>query len=211
MKKIFVHGLGQNAGSWEKTIEKLGDAKDCICFDLIKMLRGNKVTYRNLYAAFSDECSRYHRVSLCGISLGGVLAFHYAIEHPENVESLVLIAAPYKMPKLLLIFQNAVFRMMPERAFQQMGFAKKDVISLCKTMAELDFSDMLGQITCPTLIICGEKDSANRKASEKMAEKIKNAKMVIVEKTGHEVNVEAPEKLAEILRTFMYISPDLFV
>ena len=52
------------------------------------------------------------------------------------------------------------------------------------------------------LIVCGEKDRANRGASEMMAEKIHGARIKILEGCGHEVNVEAPEKLAEILEAF---------
>lgn len=91
---------------------------------------------------------------------------------------------------------------MPENAFKQTGFSKRNTISLCDTMSELNFSGSLDNITCPTLIICGEKDSANLKASEGLAENIKNAKLFIVGKTGHEINIDAPEKLAEILQEF---------
>lgn len=203
MKKIYVHGLGQTLNSWNKTIEYLGGAENCMCPDLTKLDCGEIVTYRTLYEKFADECDQCEdSVALCGLSLGGVLALNYAIEHPEKVCMLILIAAQYKMPKLLLTLQNLLFRIMPQSTFLETGFSKENMISLCKTMSELDFSKSLGGITCPTLIICGEKDSANRKASQKLAASIKGSKLVIVDKAGHEVNAEAPEKLAEILRDF---------
>ena len=130
------------------------------------------------------------------------MALNYAIEYPDRVGALALIAAQYQMPKFTLKFQNLIFRIMPQNAFKQTGFSKRDTISLCDTMSELDFSGSLDKITCPTLIICGEKDSANRKASGELAEKIKNAKLIIVSKAGHEINIDAPEKLAEILQEF---------
>lgn len=201
--KIYLHGLGQTSADWTKTIGKIGDAENSVCLDLTKINCKEKVTYRGLYAAISDELSRYDEpITLCGLSLGGVMALNYTIDNPYRVGALVLIAAQYKMPKFMLKFQNLIFRIMPETAFQQMGFSKRDTISLCNTMSELDFSDALDKIACPTLIICGEKDSANRKASEKLAEKIKNAKLTIVGKAGHEINIDAPEKLAEILQEF---------
>lgn len=203
MKKIYLHGLGQMSADWNITIEKLGDAANSVCPELTKINREEKVTYRDLYTAFFDECRRYDSpIALCGLSLGGVMALNYAIEEPRRVGALVLIAAQYKMPKFTLRFQNLIFRMMPENAFKETGFSKRNTISLCDTMSELDFSGSLDKITCPTLIICGEKDSANRKASEDLAEKIKNAKLKIVGKAGHEINIDAPEKLAEILQEF---------
>ncbi len=86
--------------------------------------------------------------------------------------------------------------------FREMGFGKSDFLTLCKTMAELDFSDKIAGIACPTLIICGEKDTANKKAALDMSKLIENSELHIIEKAGHEVNVEAPERLAEIVRSY---------
>ena len=41
----------------------------------------------------------------------------------------------------------------------------------------------------PTLIVCGEKDSANIKSAYYLSENIKNAKLKIIENTGHVVKV----------------------
>ena len=40
-------------------------------------------------------------------------------------------------------------------------------------MAELDFSDSLSQISRPALVVCGEKDKANKKASIELADILK--------------------------------------
>ena len=56
-------------------------------------------------------------VTICGISLGAVLALNYCIYHAEQVQSLILIAPQYKMPRLLLKFQSILFRIMPEKSF----------------------------------------------------------------------------------------------
>lgn len=127
---------------------------------------------------------------------------HYAIDHPDEVASLVLIGTQFAMPKKLLKFQNFIFRLMPKRAFLSMGFSKKDFIQLSKTMMDLDFRVQLSRISCPTLIVCGEKDIANRKASIELADLIPNADLQILHGCGHEVNQEMPEQLAEALDHF---------
>lgn len=106
--------------------------------------------------------------SFYGLSMGAVLALNYAIDHPDKVKALVLIAAQYKMPKKLLKFQNMLFRFMPNATIKQFD-SKADAISLCGTMAELDFRDSLCKVSCPALIVCGEKDNANKKASKELA------------------------------------------
>jgi pimeloyl-ACP methyl ester carboxylesterase len=131
-----------------------------------------------------------------------VLALNYAIDHPDKVKALVLIAAQYKMPRKLLKVQNMLFYLMPNLAFNKMGFKKADVINLCGTMAELDFSDSLHKVSCPVLIVCGEKDNANKKISKELCHYMNNSYFHELMKTGHEANIEAPEELAIVLQRF---------
>lgn len=203
MLRIFLHGLGQTPESWGKTIAGLNAAEHSLCPDLADLLRGKNATYENLYEAFSEICEELdEKIDLCGLSLGGVLALQYTIEHPEKVNSLALIAAQYKMPVNLLKLQNFLFRFMPKSSFRQTGFGKREFMLLCKTMMTLDFSLSIGEVRCPVLVIYGEKDSANKKAALELADNLKNAQLQVIPGAGHEVNVEAPEKLAEVLRDF---------
>ena len=122
MHTIYLHGLGQTADSWKPVLEKITLPGDNSCPDLVALLRGREVSYSSLYQAFSQQCSKIDgELTLCGLSLGAVLALNYAIDHPGKVEALVLIAPQYKMPKKLLWLQNLVFRLMPESQFRQTG------------------------------------------------------------------------------------------
>ena len=203
MKQIYLHGLGQNPDSWSKVIEQLETAEDSMCPDLSELVQGQDTTYQNLYAAFSAMCDEIEEdLCLCGLSLGGVLALNYAIEHPGKIKVLVLIATQYKMPKILLKVQNTIFRFMPKSMFQQMGFGKSDFLKLCNTMMELDFSDSIYKVSCPTLVIYGEKDRANKNASIELANMLIDAELQVFNGVGHEINIEAPDKLEETLRVF---------
>ena len=66
-------------------------------------------------------------------------------------------------------------------------------------MKTLDFSNKVQNIKCPTLVLCGEKDTANIKSAYYLSENIKDAKLKIIKNTGHVVNEENPKELAEIL------------
>ena len=199
---VFIHGLGQTPASWEKTIACLGCGK-ALCPSLPDLLSGREVHYTQLYASFAAYCNALDGpLDLCGLSLGGVLALHYAAEHPERVRSLVLIGAQYHMPKRLLQFQNLLFRFMPGSMFEQMGFGKADFLRLCSSMMELDFTASLSRITCPTLVICGEKDSANKKAALELSDLLPNATLRIIQGAGHEVNTDTPEALADAIHAF---------
>lgn len=203
MKYIFIHGLGQNSLSWSSVISFMPKEFNLGCPDLFSLIGDEEVNYFNLYKSFSEYCNNISEpLNLCGLSLGGILALNYAIEYPDKVNSLVLIGTQYKMPKTLLKFQNIIFRLMGSGTFEKMGVKKKDIISLTNSMVDLDFSNSLKDVFCETLILCGEKDSANKKASMYLEANIKNAKMQIIENAGHEVNLEAPEKLALQLKMF---------
>ncbi len=203
MRNIFIHGLGQTPASWEKTIAAMTSMGDCLCPDLTQLLHGKKAVYANLYQAFSTYCTELQNpVNLCGLSLGGILALQYTIENPEKVNSLVLVGTQYVMPKRLLKFQNVIFHVMPDKAFQETGFGKQEFISLSKSMMDLDFSVALQKIECPVLLVCGKKDSANKRAAIEMRQQIPGAKLKLMESAGHEVNVDAPERLGKLLDGF---------
>lgn len=203
MMQIFIHGLGQTPSSWENTIKEMNIQTDVNCPNLSELLKGHKINYTNLYQVFSEHCNTFSEpLNLCGLSLGGVLALNYAIEYPERVQSLVLIGTQYKMPKMVLGFQNIIFRFMPNSMFEQMGFGKKDFIELSRSMMELDFSNDLKKISCPVLVVCGEKDNANKKASIGLNESLSNSEIQIVDGSGHEVNIDRPKQLGDVINDF---------
>ncbi len=200
MDRYFLHGLGQTPSSWDKTIEALGAPADCP--DLRGLLNGKSSMYSELYKALCEYLPD-DEFELCGLSLGGILALNYAADFPSRVHSLVLIGAQYVMPKTLLKIQNAFFRFMPQSAFANTGFEKSDFLMLANSMTELDLSDRLGSISCPVLVICGEKDRANMKAAENLARLLPNAQLKTVPESRHEVNMDAPEALARLIKEFI--------
>lgn len=202
MNLLLLHGLGQGPGSWDGVLDALGPDPGAACPDLFGLC-GGAPDYPALYAAFEDYAGALPEpVLLCGLSLGSVLALDYAIRRPERVAGLVLVAPQYKMPRALLRLQNAVFRMMPERAFAQTGLGKRDILRLTASMMDLDLRDGLARVDCPALILVGEKDAANRKAARELAGLLPRATVREVPGAGHEVNVDAPRELAEALRGF---------
>ncbi len=206
MTYILIHGLGQDASSWNHTLSNMKEIDDAISLELSSFLREKDSTYENLYSDFSAYCNSIPgQLHLCGLSLGAILALNYAIDYPEKIKSLVLIGAQYVMPKTLLKLQNIIFRFIPDSYFPKTGLKKKDFIRLTNSMQNLNFSSRLKDISCDTLIICGERDTVNKSAAKGLAENITKAEITFIEKAGHEVNKEAPQKLAEVMKGFYRI------
>lgn len=203
MKTIFIHGFGHRAASWDETISHMKSSQDILCPDLPSLLRGREATYQTLYASFAEDCDRLGEpLHLCGLSLGGILALHYASEHPEQVSSLVLIGTPHQIPKAALALQTVIFRLLPTSAFQTMAFSKQDTLALSSSMRELELSGLSQNIQCPTLILCGEKDRANLKSARFFSRSIANAALAVVDGAGHALNEDAPQALARLLDDF---------
>ena len=207
-KTILIHGSGHKADSWRETVSYLDHREDILCPELSAILNGREASFPNLRAAFAQYCAQTSGpVHLCGLSLGGILALDYALEHPENVKTLVLIGTPHRVPKVAFALQNVVFRLLPKSAFASMAFDKKATFTLGTSMKDLDFSGRLGELRCPTLILCGEKDGANLKSARFLAGHIPGAELQIIENTGHVVNEENPRGLAERLNEFYAVHP----
>ena len=201
--KIFVHGSGHKATSWEKTISYMTNNEDIVCPNLSSILEGKEASYENLYSSFVKYCNEFDgQIHLCGLSLGGILALNFALDFPQKVKTLVLIGTPYKVPKVAFSFQNIIFRFLPKSIFFFFSFDKKNTFALGDTMKNLDFSDRVKNIKCPTLILCGKKDSANMKSADYLSQSIRSAELKIIENTGHVVNEENPKALADILNEY---------
>ena len=111
MTNILVHGLGQTEQSSDKVIEELNKSNIEVSNpNLFNLAKNYQINYENIYRTFADYCDSFKdKINLCGLSLGGILAIDYAIEHPEKINSIVLIGTPYEIPKKMLKLQNFIF------------------------------------------------------------------------------------------------------
>ena len=198
MKTILLHGLGQGPESWAAVRAELGEGPDLLSPALTELFPNGEVR------GLEDYCGDLAGpLALCGLSLGGVLALDYALRHPDRVDRLALIGAQFRMPTGLLRVQDLAFRLMPAGMFRSMGLPKADVLRLTRSMAALDFQARLGELRCPVLVACGERDRANRAAALQMKEQIPGAQLLLLEGAGHEANVDQPQVLCRALRTFL--------
>lgn len=201
MKTFLLHGLGQDSSIWNNIIE---NQENIICPNLPDFLKGKEANWNNLYNSFENYCKSIpDKINICGLSLGGILALQYGIKNPDKINSMILIGTQYTMPKMLLKIQNVIFRFMPESQFKETGFSKNDFIKLSESMMNLDFSENLKNIKFPVLVVCGEKDKPNMKASLNISKMIPDAELSIVKNSGHEVNRDNPEELKNILNRFL--------
>ena len=204
MALFFLHGLGQGPDSWQKVVGHLPGSLESRCLDLAAWVQDGAETYEQLYKRMWEVLQgEPGRVSLCGLSLGGVLALQYAGEHPDQVEKLILIGTPCPIPRGLLRIQNLLFRCLPEAAFSGGGMGKRKMLVLSRSMEQLELVPWAEQISCPTLVLCGERDRTNRRSAHTLSQKISQARFQELPGAGHLANLDAPERLAQALAAFL--------
>ena len=204
MKIVFLHGLGQRAADWDQVASQFSNTD---CPDLFETA-GEKLNYSAILSSL-EERYEYERepLCLCGLSLGGMLALDYVLRHGDQVAAMVLLGARDRTPRLLMDIQDLLFRCMPDKAFASTGMKKEQVRDLTRSMKNLDFTDRLSTIHCPVTVACGAKDSPNLAAARRLAKYLPNARLYVVPHAGHELNTDAPDTVAEIVRESCRVSP----
>jgi len=95
---LFVHGLSSNMEAWSKNLAQLKENYIIIAIDLPGYGKSSKNSNHYSmadYACFINEFiqqKELKNVSLVGHSMGGQVAIHSVLNHPENFEKLILIA-----------------------------------------------------------------------------------------------------------------------
>ena len=204
MKIVFLHGLGQRAADWDQVASQFPNTD---CPELFE-IAGEKLNYSVILSSL-EERYKYEKepLCLCGLSLGGMLALDYALRHGDQVAAMVLLGARDRTPRLLMDIQDLLFRCMPDKAFASTGMKKEQVSDLTRSMKNLDFTDRLSTIHCPVTVACGKKDHPNLAAARRLAKYLPNARLYVVPHAGHELNTDAPDTVAEMVRESCRVSP----
>ena len=97
---VLVHGLGCNWRIWNKQIPFLASTRRVIALDC----RGSGLSRpAHQMWSMSDMAADIHlvvrhlglgRPDIVGLSMGGAVAMHYAIDYPDELTRLVTIGAP---------------------------------------------------------------------------------------------------------------------
>jgi len=173
------------------------------------------------------------RSHLVGFSLGGLIAQAFALAHPEQVARLVLISAvagrapaekarvreraraimdvgakQHARNSVNRWFTDAFQKSHPDVVAQHLRrFVANDpaaYLAAYQVLAESDLAEQLAGIRQPTLIITGEHDTGSTpRMAELMHQKISHSELHILPGLKHALLLEAPAKIAELIRRFI--------
>lgn len=97
---LLIHGFSASLHTWEPWVERLGDDFKIISLDLpghglTRAPAGYSASieaFRDAVHAFTEQRGLEH-FALAGSSMGGNVAWEYALAHPEQVDALILVDA----------------------------------------------------------------------------------------------------------------------
>lgn len=173
------------------------------------------------------------RFDLLGFSMGGYVAREIARRAPERIRRLVLIATSARpdTPEQARVKQAAASSTLADPArFRGIGRAAirrslgpdrendaaliERIVRMGTRLGAETFArqsgfardgdrDLLGEITCPTLIVAGQDDRLRGVGeAEELRAGIKGARLAVLP-AGHMIPLEAPRALADVIDAFL--------
>jgi len=225
-KLIFIHGSGSWGGIWYKQLAWFKEA-EAISLpghpegDLCKSI----AEYADWLHEFID-IKEYGNIILAGHSLGGAIVQHYALKYPGVLRAVILIGTGVRLrvnPIYLAPLEEAVngnrdkwiewlkdsHSNLPikEQEFllaRQLEIGPKAQLNDLLCCNSFDVMDKVHEIKVPALVICGDRDDMTPpKFTNYLAEKIPNARKVIIEGATHQLFLEKPEEFNKALEEFI--------
>ncbi len=171
--------------------------------------------------------ARFH---LAGVSVGGMIAQHMCALAPDRVISATLVATaaafaeptreviraraetiratrePDSVPETISRwftdpFQSAHPRTIAECCARLRANSPDVIADYWAAIADLDTCVLLPGISCPASVVVGDQDTATPiLAAREIAARIPNARLYVLKDVSHIVQLEAPLRLAEIIR-----------
>jgi pimeloyl-ACP methyl ester carboxylesterase len=225
---LFVHGWQGDHTVWEGVINALGPQYRCVAVDLpgfgASRDAGGPYTLERFAAGLLEviEERALAPVVVVGHSMGAKIALRLAIDAPEAVSSLVLIAPVPATPADFSEKGAAGLRATcgdPEAArkwLRRLFAGEPDPHALelvCAAAAQTprdaglesfeswsnaDLSEAVRAMTAPAVVVAPESDNPEMQ-EQKVAALLPNARFVVLPGAGHYAMLEQPAEIAKIL------------
>ena len=219
---ILLHGWGQNIEMMKPVGDKLKKNNRIIIVDLPgfgKSTEPNYVwnlnDYVDMLKNFLDDLKIKNPI-LIGHSFGGKISLLYASKY--KVKKLILFGSPYKQEIKKDSTKTKILKSLKKIPVLNKleGFAKKHIGStdyrnatetMRKILVEhvnLDITNEVKKIKCPTIIIWGTNDEAvDVSTAYELEELIDNAGVVIYEGCTHYAYLERLNQTVNVIKSFL--------
>ncbi|MFC8796556.1 alpha/beta fold hydrolase [Promicromonospora sp. NPDC057138] len=204
---LFLPGLGAGTDTWDLQLRALPAGFTGLATEISGLDQAatpGAFTFAAATLALRDLLDErgVERAHVCGLSLGGMTATHFALDFPERVASLVLSGSQVRPHPALTASVRTGVRMLPESIAESRGLTKAMWLGALGVIADVNFRGRLTSIQAPTLVLCGSRDVINIPAARELAATIPNAELRIIPRAGHPWNQQHPELFSRTIAEF---------
>lgn len=235
---LFIHGLGGCLRDWDAQLPHFVRHHRVIAVDMRGHGESDKPEGPYSMAGFAADIRALLKglglgpVHVCGISMGGMIAFQLAADAPELVRSLTIVNSG---PAMLLtnlrvrrmIWQRALLlrlfsmrrlataiaeRLLPREDLEAVRRAmiermsrnqKRHYRAAFRAIVGWSVLEHLPSMTMPTLILAGELDYSSPQQKQAYVDLLPNARMVVIPQAHHALPMEWPERFNRALEGFL--------
>jgi 3-oxoadipate enol-lactonase len=236
---VLGHSLGSNSDMWGYQLPLLATRYRVLVYDLPGHGESDPPVKEDSFDDLASDLATLlehmgiSQATLVGLSIGGMIAQHFALLYPDRLQAMVLCSTGFQTDEAgKKIFGDRIAQV-SERGIEPQVDASMSrwftpqflsdapatiewvrrmyrktspagFINACRAVLELNTLDRLPDITAPTLLVPGELDPTFPvSVSRNMQSRIKNAELKVLAGAAHIGNVERPHEFNEILFKFL--------
>jgi 3-oxoadipate enol-lactonase len=236
---VLGHSLGSNSDMWGYQLPLLATRYRVLVYDLPGHGESDPPVKEDSFDDLASDLATLlehtgiSQATLVGLSIGGMIAQHFALLYPDRLQAMVLCSTGFQTDEAgKKIFGDRIAQV-SERGIEPQVDASMSrwftpqflsdapatiewvrrmyrktspagFINACRAVLELNTLDRLPDITAPTLLVPGELDPTFPvSVSRTMQSRIKNAELKVLAGAAHIGNVERPHEFNEILFKFL--------
>lgn len=229
---VLVHALGLDRRMWRDVMPHLADGYRVIAYDLRGHGHAAAAPLATGLATFADDLIclldrlGLPKAHLVGLSLGGSILQNVALQHPDRVASLTIVAstawksdafearaAAAESQGIAAQIAPTLTRWFTPDALANNGWGVRyardriqrafvsDWAAAWRALAQIDTGERLACIGAPTHIIAGERDSSTPpQLMRGLADAIPGSSFEVIANGPHMLSLEQPLELASAIR-----------
>ncbi|MGI6069168.1 MAG: alpha/beta fold hydrolase [Blautia sp.] len=189
MPMVLLHGNGEDHDYFRKQIEYFSKKYKVVAVDTRGHGKSPRGTAPFTLKQFAEDLKCFldahgwKKVILLGFSDGGNIALLFTLKYPEYVERLILnganinpkgVRASIQIPIIMGYYMTKFFARFSEKARRN-----TEMLGLMVTQPNI-LPDRLEKITCPVLVIVGDKDMIALNHTKLIGWKIPNSRLKIL-------------------------------
>ena len=234
---LLIHGLGSSSRDWEYQLPAFSEHYQVITCDVRGHGQSAKPPGPYSVPMFADDIIQLMQAldiapaHVLGISMGGMIAYQMAVDHPEMVKSLIAVNCNPELPvrnfkDRLAIWQREIIvqligmrkmgQVLSERLFIKPDQEKlrqifvqrwaendpKAYLAAMRAIVGWSVVAELPKLTMPVLVIAADQDYSFVDDKTAYIPLMPNAQMLVIEDSRHATPVERPEAFNQAVLSF---------